>query len=130
MLSLVAVFINEHHPDILDLALDSSPAGSDSGGSPYQDRISSSSRFGNANNSSSLDPSHQLVDASAGSASRLTGPQTEGTAALAAGQGDRCEGPGGPDTDLDDDDMDTESVRYSRPADTSDWQPFDYALHR
>eukprot|EP00775_Hariotina_reticulata_P008904 gene8904-9081_t len=60
--------------------------------------------------------------------SKSVAPGASGFAATAAGLGDRFEGPG-QDADLDDD-LDSESVRYIRPPDTCDWQPFDYALHR
>jgi len=159
VLSLVAVFINEHHPDILDgpscsssaaqhLASHSSPALADQQHQhPNLRRLSSSS--GNLVHGSGLQSS----------------PVAKGTTALAASADNepdshsRYETPvGGRPTDAisedssdgtpntchvaadscNDDAVDQPSTvsgdeagpSYQRPRDVNDWQPFDFALHR
>lgn len=97
VLSLVAVFINEHHPDVLEGPGASSNSGT-SGASGSGGNGSSSSGCGGP-----LGPAHGSLGAAAG-------------ASPGGGNGGGSDAGGGDD--------------YVRPADTSDWQPFDCALHR
>eukprot|EP00882_Tetradesmus_deserticola_P016640 GHRQ01017780.1.p1 GENE.GHRQ01017780.1~~GHRQ01017780.1.p1 ORF type:complete len:445 (+),score=238.81 GHRQ01017780.1:224-1558(+) len=127
VLSLVAVFINEHHPDILD-----APA-------------AAAAAAGGGTCDSSSRPAQQLdVDAELDVPAGM--PQRSGNSAVSrSSDSGRAQRSGasavfGTADGLRDDDANegaaSEGSRvfaasdYQRPADTSDWQPFDHALHR
>lgn len=158
VLSLVAVFINEHHPDILD-----GPSCSSSIGHTAASRSSPSiaaqreqpSGLRRLCSSSSDLPLVGLSDevsahggisapgasgsgAEAGSPSRYETPvggrpvdaaseDSGDSSHLAAGAGRDSSGTAGLDSGVPGDD---DGPCYQRPHDVSDWQPFDFALHR
>jgi hypothetical protein len=127
VLSLVAVFINEHHPDILDApaaaaAAANGSAGASSGQLLQQLDVDADSDTAHrparssSNSGMSRASSNGLARRSNGSAvnGNVDAMQDDAASELAGSE----EGRSFPASD------------YQRPADTSDWQPFDYALHR
>lgn len=123
VLSLVAVFINEHHPDILDAPQTRGDTrGADQPVLTRSSGISDSStsavdKFGDSvtdmsQRTQSVGSSYLVAEDSRYSNRDISGD--DGTTA--------------PSTVNDSDAVG--GAEYQRPSDTSDWQPFDYALHR
>jgi hypothetical protein len=126
VLSLVAVFINEHHPDILDAPAAAAAAGGSASASSGQllqpldvdaDSDVAGMAVRSSNSGMSCSSSNGLARRSGSSAvngATVDSLQDDADLELAGSE----EGRFFPASD------------YQRPADTSDWQPFDYALHR
>jgi hypothetical protein len=127
VLSLVAVFINEHHPDILD-----APAAAAAGGSASSGRLLQQLDIDGDSDAAGLPARSSVSGVSCSSSNGVARRSSNTSAANGAANGaasmqddaaTECagseEGRTSPASD-----------NYQRPADTSDWQPFDYALHR
>lgn len=118
VLSLVAVFINEHHPDILDAA-----QGSSSSSRRNSEQLDLSRNSGLSTSSSTVAGSQQAGADGSNSASAAAMDQSgEGYSRATSGV---CAGVGGMEVD-----SSSGMATYGRPSDTGDWQPFDYVLHR
>ncbi|WIA14192.1 hypothetical protein OEZ85_002731 [Tetradesmus obliquus] len=125
VLSLVAVFINEHHPDILDAPAAAAAAGGSAGASSGQllqqlDVDGDSDVAGMAARSSASGVSF----ASSSGLARRSGSSAANGAAGGLQEDDASELEGSEAG------RSSAASDYQRPADTSDWQPFDHALHR
>jgi hypothetical protein len=126
VLSLVAVFINEHHPDILDApaaaaAADASASAS-SGRLVQQLDVDGDSDVAGMPARSSV--SGVSCSSSNGVARRSSCSTANGAANNSMQDDATTEGAGSEEGRA------FAASDYQRPADTSDWQPFDYALHR
>jgi hypothetical protein len=120
VLSLVAVFINEHHPDILDApaAAAAGGSGSASSGRMLQQLDVDGDSLGVAGVPARSSASGISCSSSNGVARRSSSSAANGAANSSMQDDATTDGAG------------SEASDYQRPADTSDWQPFDYALHR
>eukprot|EP00878_Enallax_costatus_P035281 GHUV01039297.1.p1 GENE.GHUV01039297.1~~GHUV01039297.1.p1 ORF type:complete len:470 (+),score=179.62 GHUV01039297.1:235-1644(+) len=120
VLSLVAVFINEHHPDILDGVPSSASSRSDQPELGRTSHISTSSSSvmngsqrpatGRSTTASAMAVDGSVMDDSRQGSRGVSSSDDAGMASSAVSF--------------------TRNTEYERPSDTNDWQPFDYCLHR
>lgn len=136
VLSLVAVFINEHHPDILDGP--SCSISHNAASSPAAAQQEQHSTLRRLSSSTSNLPDPKLATSSTGSAGVYGGSSAVyGTPAggrAVSGEGSCGSTPnaaaaGAAALDRASHD-DEDEPTYQRPHDVNDWQPFDFALHR
>lgn len=146
MLSLVAVFINEHHPDVLDPPRNSGSSSSRHLGA-FEAQLAADMETDVCSTSGMSSSSNQAPSSSGPVGAKSTRSSTRRAASglstdLAGGPG--AAAAGGSSSSLangrdeaatvsytvEGEGLSEAAAGYERPADTSDWQPFDYALHR